>query len=234
MDQLFSRLATWLKDKCILSVQWLLHACMKCCYDVSEAVVLDHFANFRDSVQPFLDKSFKDFASVRLWKFSAVKGEPEVQVKKNELNAQWTDLQGRTDKSVQILIPDFKLDSTFYAAAHRTFKAYEQIPTTDRCEEKDEYKASKNVKQMMVSLSNCLDRMKRVVRSPTEAYMRKILKDVADDMKEAVVAGHYEEAVASVRDDIKEYSLYRTFPFDWNVGIYTNPETISLLDLVNG
>ena len=126
---------------------------MKCCYDVSEAVVLDHFANFRDSVQPFLDKSFKDFASVRLWKFSAVKGEPEVQVKKNELNAQWTDLQGRTDKSVQILIPDVKLDSTFYAAAHRTFKAYEQIPTTDRCEEKDEYKASKNVKQMMVSLN---------------------------------------------------------------------------------
>ena len=76
--------------------------------------------------------------------------------------------------------------------------------------------------------------MKRVVRSPTEAYMRKILKDVADDMKEAVVDSHYEKAVASVRADIKEYSLYRTFPFDWNVGIYTNPETISLLDLVNG
>ena len=35
-------------------------------------------------------------------------------------------------QSVQILIPDVKLDSTFYAAAHRTFKAYEQIPTTDR------------------------------------------------------------------------------------------------------
>jgi len=141
------------KDKCILSVQWLLHACMKCCYDVSEAVVLDHFANFRDSVQPFLDKSFKDFASVRLWKFSAVKGEPEVQVKKNELNAQWTDLQGRTEKTVEIIIQGVKLDSRVYAAAHRTFSDYEQISTTDRCEEKEEYKASKNVKQMIVSLN---------------------------------------------------------------------------------
>jgi len=65
IDQLFSRLAHWLKDKPCLDKEWLLWAAKECCYKVVEAMHLKCFTNWKDSVAPYISSSFQGVTNFR-------------------------------------------------------------------------------------------------------------------------------------------------------------------------
>jgi hypothetical protein len=204
IDQLFSRIAIYLLDKCIFTFQELLDACKMALSGMDGWMKyterITHFCNWKSTIEPFLVPvhHFSGITKFRAFRFTKKEGRGILMVKRSILDdGPWHDFSYRTNTAQSITRDDMVLNADWFR--NTRFHDYEipALPVMNGVE--------REYQQLHISIVNCAQRIK---------------DEVDDDEKANII-------IQELEDEIQSWRAEKVCPCSWDFSIYLNPTTVT-------